>query len=84
MRKRPVYWCYFRAEILQIYKFLTEMILADNQRGKDRVPYNYLNNQDGVRQRQSFLVTSVPFCMIVTDPDNMQLHELILTQILIS
>ena len=39
MRKRPVYWCYFRAEILQIYKFLTEMILADNQRGKDRVPY---------------------------------------------
>ena len=72
------------------------MILAGNQ-SKQRGPHHiYLQNQDGVRQRQSFLVkyvTSHQLCMIVTDigaciscnftPDNMQLQELILTQILI-
>ena len=67
------------------------MILADNQ-GKQRVPLD--NFLLGVRQRQSFLVKYVPFCMIVIQtlvlvlvaisrPDNMQLHELIVTQILI-
>ena len=67
------------------------MILAGNQ-GKQRVPLD--NFLLGVRQRQCFLVKYVPFCMIVIQtlvlvlvaisrPDNMQLHELIVTQILI-
>ena len=62
------------------------MILAGNQ-SKQRGPLHiYLGNQDGVRQRQSFLVTYVPLVPVlaaISLPDNMQLHELILTQILI-
>ena len=55
----------FIAEILQTDKFWTEMILAGNQR-KQRGPLHIkLKNQDGVRQRQSFLVKYVSFCMIV-------------------
>ena len=46
-------------EILQICKFWTQMILAGNQ-SKQRGPLRiYLENQDGVRQRQSFLVKYV-------------------------
>ena len=72
------------------------MILAGNQIEQRGLLHIYLENQDGIRhQRQSFLVTYVSkVCMIVTAigayiivvisrPDNMQLHELILTQILI-
>ena len=45
--------------ILQIDKPWTQMILAGNQI-KQRGPLHiYLGNQDGVRQRQSFLVTYV-------------------------
>ena len=63
------------------------MILAGNQ-SKQRGPLL------SIRQQQSFLVKYVPFCMIVIQtlvfvlvaisrPDNMQLHELIVSQILI-
>ena len=56
--------------------------------GSHRTPTYLL----GVRQRQSFLVKYVAFCMMVTQtlvlvlvaisrPDNMQLHGLIVTQI---
>ena len=41
----------------------------------------YLKNQDGVRQRQSFLMKYVPFCMMVTDTsgciNELQFHALI-------
>ena len=77
--------------MLQIDKFWTQMILAGNQ-SKQRGPPTYLL---GVRQGQSFPVKYVSFCMIVIQtlvlvlvaisrPDNMQLHELILTPILIA
>ena len=68
------------------------MILAGNQ-SRQRGPLHiYLGNQHGVRQRQSFLVTYVPSVLhdrhshalvpvlaAISLPDNMQLHELILT-----
>ena len=67
------------------------MILAGNQSKQGGPLHIYL----AVRQRQSFPVKYVPFCMIVIQtlvlvlvaisrPDNMQLHELILTPTLIS
>ena len=72
--------CYFRAEILQIDKSWTQMILAGNQSKQWGPLHIYLGNQDGVRQRQSFLVTYVPLVPVlaaISLPDNMQLHELI-------
>ena len=67
------------------------MILAGDQ-SKQRGPLHIYVL--GVRQRQSFPVKYVPFCMIVIQtlvfvlvaisrPDNMQLHKLIVSQILI-
>ena len=72
------------------------MILAGNQ-SKQRGPLHiYLENQDGVRQWQGrvlseICVTSfawssqllVPVLVAISVPDNIQLHELVLTQILI-
>ena len=58
--------CYFRAEILQIDKFWTQMILAGNQSKQRGALLINLKNQDGgVFFRQSFLVKYVPFRTIV-------------------
>ena len=79
---------FFSREVLQICKFWTQIILAGNQ-SKQRGPLHiYLENQDGVRQRQEFpseicvisfawsLQTLAPVLVVISRPDNMQLHEL--------
>ena len=70
------------------------MILAGNQ-SKQRGPLHiYLEHQDGVRRWQSRVPSEmchqlwwssqllVPVLVAISLPDNMQLHELILTPIL--